>query len=243
MIMHLALALLATLLTAVAPQTTAWRPIVDGLETRRLVSGVVQLEVYRVDLRRLEPRIVQALPGEPAEIAELADQVAAPLAVNGSFFDERGRPLGLLVDRRRELNPLRRADWGVLAVRGGRASLVHTKAWRGPTPDFAIQVGPRVVVDGGPVKLKAQIARRVAIGIIDPQTLVVVISVGPPVESNALARVMAASEADGGLGCHDALMLDGGGSAQLQARVNGRRHGVRGQWPVPNGVAFVPRAR
>jgi hypothetical protein len=61
------------------------------------------------------------------------------------------------------------------------------------------------------------------------------------VEASDLARFLAAAVAGGGLGCTDALNLDGGPSTQLSARAGEFSLDVGGGWPVPNAVAFLPR--
>jgi len=97
------------------------------------------------------------------------------------------------------------------------------------------QVGPRCVIDGQPVKLKPQVARRAALGIQSDGHVIVAVSTGELLSAD-LARVMA-----GELTCTAAVMLDGGGSAQLWARVGDRSWHVPGAWPVPNAVAVVRR--
>lgn len=241
----------AAALLALAP--APWTEVSPGLDHREvsaLPDAVTQyrLHAYRVDLRRYRPVVAQAPSKDSprATVKDLAEPFGAHLAVNGTFFDERWRPLGLLVRDKKVLNPLRRADWGVLSVIGAHATLVHTRAFSADDAaqvDFAIQVGPRAVVDGRPVKLKPQLARRTAIGILaDERTLVVVVSEGL-VESNDLARVLAAPAGRGGLGCHQALMLDGGPSSQLYARVGEHHRAVAGGYGVPNAVVFVPAKR
>ncbi len=98
------------------------------------------------------------------------------------------------------------------------------------------------MVDGRPLKLKRQVARRAAIGIVADGRLLVVVSVGAPVESGELARVMA-STTQTGLGCIQAVMMDGGGSAQLFFASGSETRTILGSWPVPNAVGFIPRSR
>lgn len=243
---------LATLLgpdPAWAEVSLGYQTLTTGLQYRDLaVSGRggrpgFGLHVFRVDLRHFEARIADArkpTSRKMARVDTLARELGAALAVNGTFFLPDDRPIGLLIDRGKRLNPLRKADWGVLFVQGGKARLVHTRDWHAhwdkrPDIDFAIQVGPRVVVAGKPLKLKAQTARRAALGVLPDGRLSVAISHGPAVESNDLAHAMR------DLGCQDAFMVDGGPSAQLWARIRDFQLHQPGGWPVPNAVVFVPR--
>ncbi|MBM4320107.1 MAG: phosphodiester glycosidase family protein, partial [Deltaproteobacteria bacterium] len=107
--------------------------------------------------------------------------------------------------------------------------------------EFAIQVGPRVVALGRPLPLKPQRAERSAIGILPDGALVVVASQGGVVESNDLAQVMAAPPTEDGLGCRDALMMDGGPSAQLYAAAGDFQLDLPGLYGVPIAVGFVKR--
>jgi len=249
MIPTLALTCLLPTLWMASP--TTWTQLEPGLDhalirveaSPGLTSA--RMHVFRVDLRthKLVPVDARRAARTRATVKELAEERPASVLVNGTYFDERERPLGLLVGDGDELNPLRKADWGVFHVSAGRAGLVHTRDWKKPKsarPDFAIQVGPRCVIDGQPVKLKPQVARRAVLGIQRTGHVLVAVSTAELLSSD-LARVMAAPEAEGGLGCRDAVMLDGGGSAQLLARVGDRQWHVPGTWPVPNAVAVVRR--
>ena len=171
----LAITLLAAL--PAAPPTT-WLELEPGLSYRLVNAqaskgwGNTQLHVFRVDLKthQLVPIDARTPSRTRASVKTLAEGTKVRVIVNGTYFDERNRPLGLLVGAQRELNPLRRADWGVFYVTKGRARLVHTTDWRKAPPrrpEFAIQVGPRCVVDGQPLKLKRQVAKRAALGDIN----------------------------------------------------------------------------
>ncbi|MBM4395052.1 MAG: phosphodiester glycosidase family protein [Deltaproteobacteria bacterium] len=230
----------------------AWKPFAPGIERASIESpgetaAPFRLAAFRIDLARFEPRAVLAKDhGGPIATAEaLADATGATLVVNGPFFDERDVPLGLLVSSGRRLRPLRKADWGVLYVAGGRAALLHTTEWKAAPPErvtFAIQVGPRTVVRGRVQRLKPQVARRAAVCVPPGGTSLVVAATDLGVaESNDLARLMAAPAAEGGLGCADALMMDGGPSAQLSARAGSTRVEVHGGRGVPAAIGFFER--
>ena len=210
-------------------------------------DGRFTVRAYEIDLQRYRPVVADARREgrEGASVQTLVVEHGAHLGVNGGFFDPQRRPLGLLVRDGKILNRLRKADWGVLFVkkRGRRAQLVHTREFstrRARRAAFAIQVGPRLVVKGAPVGLKPQIARRTFIGLRDHgRTLIVGVTEGRAVESNELARLVAAPVAEGGLACHDALMLDGGPSTQLFAAVGDHVVNLPGAYDVPNAVVFM----
>lgn len=221
-------------------------PLTPGLlHTRREVAkaGVVA-DVFVADLTRLRLIGIDARTDGRivAPVDVLRAEADAHVAVNGTFFDGKNRPLGLLTSEGVTRSPLRTADWGVLTVDDtGIAALVHTRDFRAAdTIDFAVQCGPRVVIDGMPPGLKLQVARRTGLCIQGPQQVALFV-VGAPVEANTLAAWLARSEAGGGLGCRDAVLLDGGPSSQLDTRQGTTHPSIRGGWGVPNAVGVVTR--
>lgn len=226
---------------------------VDGLNYRSLLVDGAVVHTIRLDLKRVRLRVADARrPGrKTAEVRTLAHETGALAALNGTFFDERQRPLGLLVSDGRELNPLRDVSWwAALVVRedGGRASaeiltteqLRRVDATERSRWGFALQVGPRTVADGRPIRLKQQFASRSAVCVRRPDEIVLIATEGAPMEANALAALMARDQSDGGLGCRSGLMFDGGPSTQLFASAGPIDVDLRGGWGVPNALVVVP---
>jgi len=224
-----------------------WKEIVPGFsyadagsEGQGLTDSF-HLQLFLIDLTSFRVSASDArLYGngmKKAIVREMARRSGAALVVNGSFFDEFDRPLGLVISDAKTLNPFRRADWGVLYVSEGKAGLMHTREWSEHKPekvDFAIQVGPRIVVGGKPTALKNQVARRALIGVMKGgKKLLVAITDKGWAESNELARFIAS------IGCSDAVLMDGGPSAQLYAEVGNFKLDAPGGWAVPIGVAFL----
>lgn len=238
------------------PPAPPWRAVASGLAVMELDvpgtnGGGFHLHCFKVNLAHYTVAALDARERgkrRVAPIKTLAQEAGAHLAINGTFFDRRQRPLGLLVGSGERKNPLRRADWGVLFVAGSKARLVHTREWRERWDQrqdvtFAIQVGPRLVEGGTPLQLKKQSARRGLIGILPSGELLVAVNDATAAEANDLAAVVAAPPERGGLGCTDAMMVDGGPSAQLFAQAPGFQLHVPGGWGVPNGVGFVPQKK
>lgn len=227
----------------------AWRQVEPGLEYARAAvpgaEGSVTAALFRADLARWRPVALdaEALTGKKSAYAyELAKKAGVPIAVNGTFFDEKGAALGLLQGAAVVYNPLRSADWGVLAVKGSAGTLVHTKEFvQDRALEFAVQCGPRAVVDGSPTRLKPQSAApRTALCLTSPGELVLLATEGS-LTAAEISRWLAAPAAKGGLACTDALLLDGGPSTQIFAKAGDVSLDRRGGWPVPNGVGLAPR--
>ena len=231
-----------------------FRPIAgEGLGYLRLAREGTAYHLLRVDLARHPLRVADARREgrKAATVDELGREAGALVAVNGTFFDENYRPLGLVASAGRELNPLRNVSWWAAFVvrdREGQAKAeIQTTAQlqalapqdRGPFA-AALQSGPRTVASGRALKLKEQFAARSAVCITDPTHVILGTTEGAPVESNALAAFMAAPPAGGGLGCEAGLMFDGGPSSQLWVQAPGLGLHVRGGWGVPNALLVLP---
>jgi hypothetical protein len=229
-----------------ADSPPVWESVAPGLGYRLVehrpypLASPVAVHAFRFAPGDLELRVLPA-GATGGHVRELAREAGALLAVNGGFFLADFTPLGLLVSQGRELNALRRVDWGVFSVARGRAAVVHRREWRAPHGlEFAIEAGPRLVVAGRVLSLKPQRARRTALCVRAPDDVAVVVTAGP-LYTSELAELLARSEREGGLGCVDALNLDGGSSTQLWFDHGGRRIEVPAVAPVANAVGLFPR--
>ncbi len=223
--------------------------LADGLERRTLRwappgsgQSAVVVHAFRVDPKRFRFRVVRASDGKRDTVHAIARKADLVLAVNASFFDPKGRPLGLLVDRGRELQRLRKVDWGVFyTTSGGGAGIVHRRDFEAPEGiDAAVQSGPRLVVGGKPLDLKPQIARRTAVCVdTSGRVLLLVSESGMLLED--LAALLARPTGEGGLGCRDALNLDGGASTQATLLMPGSIWDLYGGSAVPVVLGIQPR--
>lgn len=196
------------------------------------------IEPGRFRLQMLDARSSDQVALTARSFAELHGAAAV---VNGSFFLQDRTPLGLVVADGVQLNPLRKADWGVFYVSDGRARLVHTRDYDPQTDvEQAIQAGPRLVVEGQPLELKPQVARRTFLGIDEAGRIYLGATVDGAAHLGRLAEVLSLPPARGGLGLSYALNLDGGPSTQLYAERGDLHLDIRGQ-AVPIAVAVFPR--
>jgi uncharacterized protein YigE (DUF2233 family) len=100
-----------------------------------------------------------------------------------------------------------------------------------------VQGIPRLVVEGKIPQLKPQLAERTA---VCAGGGVVVLVVSTRAEATALARFLADAPDKGGLGCRDALNLDGGQSTQLVVKLPTLALSLPGGWSVPNALVVTP---
>ena len=215
----------------------AWQRAAPGVETLAFEEGGATVSLIRFDLQRFRPEVVMLGPDHTKTASALRRDLSAVAAINGGFFDDDRRSLGLRIAGGRTAVPLRRGvDWGVLVVRPGRVAIVHSRDFK---PDAriegAIQVGPRLLAAGQPLRLKPQSARRSAVALDrEGRTLTLVVSPGP-IDAGRLAERLA------GLGFDSALLLDGGASTQVSAAAGSFALDVSGVYGVPD--ALVMRAR
>lgn len=207
-----------------------WTQMSPGVEQRSFTWRGTRIHAFRT-----APSRVQLASGDYLETAGWLQKSRARVVINGGYFDGEGKPMGLRVRGGKRLTRLRKANWGVFWIKNGRAKIQHTRDYSSTTrPDEAIQCGPRLVVAGKTTDLKPQWDRRTGIGIDRSGRVVLAIADGQ-LSLEEFAKAFAASN---GLGCRDALNLDGGGSTQLAYTRNGKREVVDGAWPVPDAIAI-----
>ena len=197
---------------------------------------------FKIELDVAELRLVPA--GDPS-VRRTVEQIVAPyplvVAVNASFFDKEGRAMGLAVDEGRVMASSKQRSWGALVIDGtkGRimlgADIQDHRAYR-----LIVQGVPRLLVGGKVQQLKPQIGERTA---VCAEGNVVVLVVSTKAEATAFARFLADPPDRGGLGCWDALNLDGGASTQLVVRLPPLALSLPGGWGVPNALVVAPGKR
>jgi hypothetical protein len=195
---------------------------------------------FNVDLDVADLRLVPAGgPSSRRSVAEIAAPYPVVVAINASFFDTDGRAMGLAVDGGRVMAGGKRRSWGALVIDDRNARIVLGADIRDdPAHRLVVQGIPRLVVGGKIQALKPQLAERTAVCAKDS---VVVLVVSTKVETTAFARFLADPPDQGGLGCRDALNLDGGPSTQLVAKLPALSLSLPGGWGVPNALVVVPR--
>jgi uncharacterized protein YigE (DUF2233 family) len=171
----------------------------------------------RLSWRGSDGQPLRSLAALEASLGEKSKQVR--FAMNAGMYDEEGAPIGLFVEDGEERKSLNSREGGgnfhllpngVFAVDGkGHVSVTPTKQFRKrvPSPRWATQSGPMLVVDGklhpkfdanGPSQLV-----RNGVGVRDPKTAFFVIS-EDGVSFGRFARFFRDA-----LGCPNALYLDG----------------------------------
>ncbi len=178
-----------------------------------------------------------------SSIKRMARKAGALIAINGGFFTPKHTSIGLIIKEGKQVSKLHRTSWwSILQITGGEPAIVSPRAFK-PSPKIttALQVGPRLAVDGNIPKLKKGIAARSAVGITKGDKLIIAMTTGHGITLAQLAKRMSASRFEGGLECPDAMALDGGSSSQLFAKIGSFSLDLPGIARVTNGLAVLPK--
>jgi uncharacterized protein YigE (DUF2233 family) len=181
------------------------------------IDSSARAHIFRVDPTRwtLFSVLAKSATRDVATVETLATESGAPLMLNGGFFDEKLAPMGLIISEGKQSVPLRKADWGVFYIQDQKPFLQHTSEIKDVSSfSFAVQCGPRILINKEVPKLKAQSFARTAIGVTQDQKVLLLVTYQAPVAADVLGQFFKER-----LSASDALLLDGGPSTQLYAKL------------------------
>lgn len=233
----------AVCISMIALAAPDFRDVVDGIAhapftATKGFSG----HLFKIDLSRIAVSLIAAgTEGQRSKLESMLPNGGDLLAANGSFFDRDGSAMGLAVSDGEAHHSKIIDRWPALLVENGMAEIVMgSELRRRKRPFFVIQGLPRLVHNGVVLGLKPQRAERTAV-CAEGKTLTLITST--PAFSTEFAEYLAASSEQGGLGCLNAMNLDGGPSTQLVARLGAFSLRIPGLNSVPNALVFRPLAK
>lgn len=223
-----------------------WQKLAPGIQYQDLSASLFNpwshIHVFEIDLKnnKLGILLARQFSKSYASIDEFAKQSHALIAINGGFFDRKYRPLGLRINNHHQENPLKRISWwGVFYTKDKKAYVSSYKQFRSTRAiDFALQSGPRLLINGHIPSLKPGTAERSALGITKTGTVIMLITDNTPMTTKTLAELMKSPP----LNCTDALNLDGGNSSQLKANLTPFELSVHGFSHVSDAVIVKSRS-
>ena len=238
--------------------TPDWQSLEPGFDYRIFSTPQGKpIHVFRVN-----PKLFEIKPlfknNERFYIKNSVEESGALLGINANFFDEKGKALGVVVIDGETKNPFKDISWwGVLTLSSEGKSIETPTPYlssskekhylfSNPKGSFknlkhAIQAGPRLVTKGVVQKLKPESSPKTAIGINEKKDFFFVVSQSS-FSIQDLAEFMAKKESEGGLGCQDALNLDGGPSTQVYAKIASFELSLPTFSPVPVGLGVFHKA-
>lgn len=186
----------------------------------------IPLTMLSIDPARYPVRVVRGY----ATVSSLIHQYHALAGINASFFTPDAKPLGLLVIDGEQIQPPRKNLSGCFLIRAGRPDIVATENLELQGVRYAIQSFPLLLKRGAiPLSAKGlqagvslpinRLDSRSAAGLLPDGTLLLLTTGSSHLSLSQLATLM------GGLGCQDALALDGGASSQLVWNISSQKEG------------------
>jgi len=221
-----------------------WRELAPGVEYRDLGGSLLapwsHIHVFRIDLKKnfLDLAMAKEISRPYASVDEFSQHSNALITINGGFFDRNHRPLGLRIAHQQELNPIKRISWwGIFYIKNQKPALTNLREFRKDKQiDFALQSGPRLLVNGKIPSLKPGIAERSALGITTKDHVIMLVTDNTPMTTTELAELMQSPP----LNCNEALNLDGGSSSQLKAQIDSFQINVHGFSNVSDAIVVKP---
>nr|WP_045100582.1 phosphodiester glycosidase family protein [Legionella micdadei] len=233
------------LLATYAHCSDDWRTLAPGIEYQDLDGNFLtpwsHIHAFRIDLKENELSLISAkdLSRDHASVDEYAQHSNALLAINGGFFDNNYKPLGLRIYNNHQHSPPKHISWwGIFYIKNQRAYLTNISQYHPSSQiDFAIQSGPRLLINNRIPPLKPGRAERSALCITHDGHVIILVTDNLPLSTTELAQIMKAQP----LSCENALNLDGGSSSQLRANVGSFQLEVHGFSNVSDAVIVRPR--
>lgn len=222
-----------------------WQRIAPGILYRDLSGGLLNpwshIHVFKISPKSHSLGLVMArdFAKKSASVQEFAKKSESLLAINGGFFDNQHQPLGLRISNYEKRNALKSISWwGVFYIKNQKPYIRSLREFHpGKNIEFAIQSGPRLLVNHAIMPLKAGIAERSALGISKDREVIILATENAAMTTAELAKLMQEEP----LACTDAINLDGGSSTQLYAEINNFSRNIYGFSQVSDAVVVKNR--
>ncbi|NLD28210.1 MAG: phosphodiester glycosidase family protein [Myxococcales bacterium] len=226
-----------------------WNKLAEGIqhasysfvigEKERVVFNAFKIDpkLYRFDILMTDDEV------EGATVFDLARKTKPLIAINGGFFTPEHRSIGLIVRNGKILNGLHKTSWwSIFSISDGVPSISKPSDFViSENISIALQVGPRLAINGVIPKLKENLATRSALGISEDGMVVIAITSGYGISMTELARRMTLSPFQGGLDCKNAMALDGGSSSQIFAKIGNFEYSQSGLARITNALAVFKK--
>jgi len=239
------IALTGLLLLGYAMASSGWRQLDKGIEYQDLDRSYLtpwsHIHAFRINLQSSQLGLVMAkdLAGQHASATEYAEHSNALITINGGFFDKNYQALGLRISNGKQHSPLKKISWwGVFYVKNNKAYVSGVRQFSADKNiDFAVQSGPRLLINGQIPSLKPGRAERSALGITKDGQVIILVTDNSPISTGELADILKAPP----LNCVNALNLDGGSSSQLHAKIQSFGLDVHGFSNVSDAIIVKAR--
>jgi exopolysaccharide biosynthesis protein len=254
-------------LAAIAPATCSAEGVPDPLVWDKLGGGLEQtnfkingdsiisssIAIVRSDMKSHRIATIRAseFGWKHATVQALCKAAGAVACINANFFDEQGKPLGLIISRGIIHQRAQKGGsllTGILFVTPKTIGVVHRDTFSTEGVVEAVQAGPRLVSKGTTVEgLKESSRSSNLSGIcIDGEQRVSIFRVTSGVFGGSLHQLQAVL-VNPSFGCVEALNFDGGGSSSMyiSGEIQGHAGAVKeenfpGTDEVPVAIGLFP---
>lgn len=212
-----------------------WEQVDEGVRYRtagcREEGSTFALHVVELDPKRWS---IDAVDGQRRPMADAVAAADARFAINTNFFDVNDRSLGVIVSGGKTLRRVHPVSWqSIFSIdREGEARITRRDDWVQTPPEVvtAVQAGPRLVANGARNQVaKAEPSLRSGVCISsEGKVRFFVTPPGRYADVHEMVELAATSETDGGMGCLEAMLFDGGPSAQMYLDTPGKKISIDG---------------
>jgi uncharacterized protein YigE (DUF2233 family) len=224
-----------------------WKTLEPGIEYQDLapiyLNDWSHIHVFKINLAQHQLKIINHndLNIKFPTIEQYAKHQNAPLAINGGFFDQKDQPLGLRVSDYQPTHAFKNISWwGVFYIQNHHARISSARQFSTKQNiEFAMQAGPRLIIDNHIPSLRPGYAERTAICVLNENEIAMIITQYFPTTLNQFAKLIQ----DKPLRCQNALNLDGGSSSQFFAKFSGFFLHMPGLAAVSDAIVVLPRSK
>lgn len=212
-----------------------WQQVDDGVRYRTAGcrDGGSGFELHVVEM---DPKLwsIDAVDGPRRPMTDAVAAADARFAINANFFDVNDRSLGLVVSGGKTLRQAHPVSWqSIFSIdRDGAARITRRNDWDRTPPGVvtAVQAGPSLVVKGARNRVaKAEPSLRSGVCVTAAGRIrFFVTAPGSFADVHEMVELAAKSEAENGMGCSDAMLFDGGPSAQMYLETPGKKISMDG---------------
>src|SRR5688500_7353576 len=212
-----------------------WQKVDDGVRYRtagcRGDGSGFELHVVELD-----PKLwsIDAVDGPRRQMSDAVAASDAQFAINANFFDVNDRSLGLIISGGKTLRQVHPVSWqSIFSIdRDGKAHITRRDDWERTPSDVvtAAQAGPSLLVRGARNRVaKAEPSHRSGVCITgDGKVRFFVTAPGSYADVHEMVELAAKSDSEDGMGCSDAMLFDGGPSAQMYLETRGKKISMDG---------------
>lgn len=237
--------------TLIIIKNEEWRNVDIGLnfKTIRLTRGKGKQNIV-IKLLKIEPELIETRviynPEVPAvNLKSIAEKNGAIAAINGSFFDIDGKPLGLLISNGQTINgkiATHSLYSGIFYIKDNIPSIAYRKNFSPTSVKDAVQVGPLLVMDGNAIEgIKDIHSINYRSGIaIDGFNKIIIYATDTHYNGVSWYEVMQLMRFPD-INCLHVLNLDGGGSTQMFISTPLFSDYIEGKTGIPVAIGFYRR--